>query len=119
MDTVSEINFGYSISFKDSTYNYGRAEFVLCPVARRGKIIDLYITTQQQEPSASWHLSLRGENYTSIWYSSYGKLEDAKIWMQVWCKEHKALSVKLYVPSGSSRLEITSIFGDTIHLSFY
>lgn len=44
-----ELTDGMCIGFKDRTDSYGRAEFILCPIYKRGKIVELFVYARQQK----------------------------------------------------------------------
>ena len=114
-----EIEFGKVIEFTDITRNLGRAEFQLCPVFYRGRMTDLYIDRWQQENGEWYHLNLKSYKIKGLWLSCYG-LDDhfPSVWQTTWCDMHKCHSLELYVPTGSSRLEVECSFGTQVHLSF-
>ena len=116
------IRIGESISYKDMDKDYGRAEFVVCPVFKRGIMRECYIYPKQQPEYFDKYFKIDLSEYgktQSIHSSGYPALEaDPKVWMMSWCKEHKCFNFELYVAKGTSRLEINYHFGDTLCLDF-
>ena len=115
------ISIGDSISYKYEDKNYGRAEFVVCPVFKRGIMRECYIYPMQQPEyfEKYFKIDLSGRKTRVISLSSHPPFEaDPRVWMMFWCKEHKCFSFELYVADNTARLEIDYHFGDTLCLDF-
>jgi len=94
------------IPFRESDPDYGRAEFVICPVYKRGKLKDMYIYPAQQRDVHTFYHAVFTSSPLDFSFSSYDDLDEPKIWIHFWCKEHKSASFRLYVPVGSQYFEV-------------
>ena len=112
------INFGDKIEYITRTQKYGEAEFILCPVFRRGKIKELYIFPLQQPDAKHFYKLVPGGKYQSIYFSAH-YTDDPRVWVTYWCKEHKCYSLEFYVPSEGDSFTVESNFGDTITLNWH
>lgn len=119
--TLKVIKFGQPITFVSTTHDYGRAEFVICPVFRRGIMRELYIDPRQQpQYFKEWfQIDLDGIPANQMHFSGYPKENDPEIWRSFWCKEHKCFSIELYVSASSHYFEVQPHFGDTVDLEFH
>lgn len=90
---------GDKIPFEWITQKYGRAEFTFCLKYNRGKLKEVFITPQQQPNVKEWFvLPFHRDDFMA---KSTIELDDPKIWLHFWCKEHKAPAFNLYVPKDS------------------
>lgn len=112
-----ELNDGDRVYYKayDDTPgggNLGHAEFVICPVYKRGKLKEVFIYPQQQHNiKYYYHYKLPYTPYA--WgVDSYNSDDPVNIWMWFWCKEHKCMSLELYVPKYANyfSVEMLSFF---------
>ena len=96
------------IPFEAMHKSYGRAEFVICPVLKRGKIVQVSIFPRQQERKDYfvWEGKVEG-----LGFSGYEGLDAPKIWRTFYCKEHNCNSIELYVPNDAKYLWITVSLG--------
>ena len=84
--------------------NIGHAEFQVCIKFKQGKVSEFWVyPRQQRNVDTYWHYVGGNIDFT---ISSYERLEDAKVWMIHYCKEHEATSFNLYVPKDSKYLRI-------------
>lgn len=115
-----EINLDSQISYKDMHQSYGRAEFEFCPVIKNGKITDLFIVPRQQErEEKGWHLDLSKLRCSCINFVSWIQYhENPNIWNEYWCKIHKALTHRIYVPKNTQIIEFDYHFGDSLSVRF-
>jgi hypothetical protein len=97
-------DWNHRIFFDWKHPNYGRAEFVICPQFKYGRIKRVYLTTKQQEPHRGWVFPEINSDSYSI--SSWVGLEKPKVWLTFWCKEHKTPTTYFYVPPNSEFLDI-------------
>lgn len=105
-----EITFPYSIPFFDidpepSGKRLGRAGFQLCM-----KGIQFWLNRRQQPKSWEedrWHGFFRKGTCFSI-SSPSNSSHPHNVWMVGWCKEHMTASICIYVPDGTSILELDS-----------
>lgn len=111
------IKDGDTLPFIAMTKHLGRAEFRLCPQWKRGKLIRLSIYPVQQE-DRSYYYEWEGEGKRKLFIQSYSGLDDPKVWMHTWCKDHKCHSMELYVPSGSTCI-IFKEYSDNISVGFH
>ena len=121
MDKLKErlVGLGEDIHYIEKTTNYGHAEFELCPVFKHGYLRELYIYPRQQENiDAYYRLEIDGF-VTSIGFSCYGgNHTEPRFWHNVWCKEHKCLCLRFYVPLGYKSFKVNDHFGDNISLEW-
>lgn len=108
---ISEWN--YRIYFDWIHQNYGRAEFVVCPKFKRGRIYQVFLTTKQQVPIRGWIFKA---NSNSLSISSYTELDTPKVWIHGWCKDHKTQYTAFYSPSNAEFLDVQIL--STFHLTF-
>lgn len=110
MNKLTEVilNNGDVVSFVPLTTKYGLAEFEICPVVKRGKLTDIYITPAQQ-PMAEhfYHIIV---NYNP-WSWSVGSwmhkgMEAPRVWNMYWCKTHKCQCFRVYVPRNSTKFSV-------------
>jgi hypothetical protein len=94
-----------TMRFKDVTKEYGRAEFVICLAYRRGVIDVIHISSAQSVPEQYFSVKLRYKK-DSLMISSYDGLDDAKVWLTGYCKEHKTTFMRLYVPVRSGKVTV-------------
>ena len=113
-----EVTIPFTLPYEWNTSKYGRAEFQLCAVFKRGKFTDLYIDRRQQVLTSWYHLEVDSSRATGLWFSSYiPGSHFPYVWQTTWCKEHRCHSLELYVPDNSRVLEVTYGVGK-VHLSF-
>lgn len=98
-----------SISFEWRSDNYGRAEFAVCPIFKYGKMVEVHIYPKQQ-PNAKHYYVWKG-NAEGLYFQGYEGLENPKIWITSWCKEHKCHSFTMYVPTDSKFMWINFSLG--------
>jgi len=100
------------IFYKWKDKDYGRTEFTICPIWKRGRLCKLYIYPQQQR-DIDYFYSVEVSNCESInpiaW--THRGMENPWVWMYLWCKDHKCMSLRLYVPPNSSKLTIRQLSG--------
>lgn len=90
------------IPFEWLSTDYGRAEFTICPVFRRGKLVKCVIYPRQQ-PKADKFFVWEGQA-SGLNFQGYQGLDSPNIWRTFWCKEHGCHSIELYVPTDSKIL---------------
>ena len=117
---IKEIQLGDRIGYVPSTPNYGRAEFVICPVFKRGYLIELYVFPKQQETTTWCYKLTLPHGITVIGFACYGK-ENIKVWTSGWCKEHKCYSLEFYVPADDAcrSIKFATHFGNNLALEFH
>lgn len=100
---VRELKNGDVVLFTLMDKKYGRAEFIFCPVWKRRKVVECWITPAQQ-PAARERYLVRSVHSTGFSIESWTHmaLSDPKIWRSVWCRDHKAASLFVYPPDNSN-----------------
>jgi len=118
--TEKIIKFGDEIKYVPRTHDYGRAEFTICPVFKRGIIRELYIYPRQQPDAKHFYKLVPMGKYRIIDFTYYGgDFNDCcRIWQTWWCKEHKCFSLEFYVPNEGDSFKVNCHFGDTISLEW-
>ena len=113
------ISIGDTIEYIPATPNYGRAEFQICPVFRRGYLRECYIYHLQQENITQYHkLIVPDDLKINVIYFSCFPPDNVKIWQTFWCKEHKSHSLELYVPDNRHSFTIETHFGNTLSFNW-
>src|ERR1700730_7741227 len=98
---IIELNGEQEFEFNYMHKDYGRAEFEICAIFKRRKIVELFIYPRQQDVNYYYHYKPENPYSISISYTGYQGLDQPKIWYQYWCKEHKTICTRLYVPNDS------------------
>lgn len=117
-----EITLDDVITYTWKTPMYGRAEFQLCPVFKRGRMTDLYIYRRQQpqEKEQAYHIDLSKDVHWKIaCFTIDAQLyfDNPHTWRNFWCKEHKTISFETYVPSNTNIIQFHA-FSDNIQIQF-
>ena len=101
---------GDKIKFVPCTDKYGRAEFVFCPIFKYGKLKKVYIYPVQQ-PDKECYYEVDCQDQVEFQISSWTHkgLEHPNIWMTMWCKEHKAVSYRVYFDKKCDVLEFDNM----------
>lgn len=110
------IKDGENISFVPMTKEYGRAEFCICPIYKRGKLRQMYITPQQQPDAKNNYLI---DDIHSDSFTVRGASYDSKyplIWIHGWCEEHKTQFFRLYVDENSKHFSVSKL--STLSIDF-
>ena len=114
--TRKPINDGDFMPFVGMTQRLGRAEFAICPQWKRGKLVKISIyPLQQEDRSYFYEWEGNGKRYFTI--QSYQNLDEPKIWMHSYCKEHKCQTMRVYVPNGGKYLWF-QVHSDNITIGF-
>jgi hypothetical protein len=106
---------GNFMPFVGMTKSLGRAEFQVCPQYKRGKLVRLYIYPLQQEDRSYYLWEGNGKRHFTI--QSYEGLDEPKIWMHSYCKEHKCHSMRMYVPD-DAKFILFQEYGDNACIGF-
>ena len=101
-----------TIKFDWKSEDYGRAEFILCPIWRRGKLRKVFLYPAQQ-PSAEFYYEIipKDHHWVGIFFGHFlneekDSLSQPDIWDSFWSKQHKCQAFRFHVPVGSKELEI-------------
>lgn len=91
---------GYNpvIRFKPMHDRYGHAEFEICPVFKYGKLKKIFVFRRQQETSECYEIEAQGQKEFQIMTWTHKGFDVPNIWMEFWCKEHKTICHRVYVP---------------------
>ncbi len=107
------LNDGDRVDFTPSSRNYGVAEFTCCPVFKYGKLREFYIYPRQQENVKYYYKVEFNGRYTprdfSIMSWTHKGIDEPRIWIHNWCKEHKCASFSFYVPRNSNNFKIEKL----------
>lgn len=98
-----ELKDGDKIPFVATDSRYGRAEFVICPIWKRNRLVKVFITTAQQENARQFVVDC---NSDSLSIRSWGGVKDPRMWLNGKCKEHKTYYLKVYVPEDANYLQV-------------
>lgn len=97
------------------TKQYGHAEFIICPIIKRGKMKKVMMYPVQQPEAKHYYEVTHPDGWSGIDFGTYLKnnnqLEKPWVWNTHYCKEHKSHSFRLYVPRESTGFFITSGLG--------
>jgi hypothetical protein len=117
---LTTIELGQAIPFTCRDDKYGRAEFIVCPVFKRGIMRELYIDPKQQpQYFEEWFkVDLVDIRIKTLSLSGYLLGRDPRVWHSFWCKTHKCFSLELYVANDTSSLTVVTHFGDNVTLEF-
>ena len=86
--------------------DYGRAEFSLCPIYKYGKLKKIHIYPLQQKNIDCFYTYIVS-NYCISWSLTawtHKGIDEPRTWIYRWCKEHKCLSMRVYVPNYTSKI---------------
>jgi hypothetical protein len=85
----------------------GTAEFAFCPQWNRGKLKAVHITPMQQR-EVSETFVVEGGFSDSFAVSSWTHkgIDAPRPWIWFWCKEHRCMGMRVYVPRNSSRFSV-------------
>lgn len=117
--SVVEIKSTDVIKYRYNHKRFGRAEFILCPVFKRGYMQKLFIYRKQQGESGAFVLDVAkvcprvSQFMVETWTH---KTEAPRIWKNFWCKEHKCISFEVYVPPLTRKMVFNFHFGDTLSI---
>ena len=107
---------GDVVEFVPITHDFGRAEFMCCPVYKYGKLKEFYIYHAQQENVEYYYKVIFSTPPLDFSITSYGCEADPKIWIHFWCKEHKSNSFRFYVPRDSHKFRISKLSNFSVQL---
>lgn len=119
----------YEQPFEWLTKEYGRAEFILCPIIKEDKIIEVHMYPIQQPDAKNYFVIKNDEGWKGIHFGCLliegkptfstvilrkpkDRIEQPVVWKTHFCKDHKTHSFRLYVPRESKSFFITSGLGD-------
>jgi len=96
-------DYSPKISFKDVHKDYGRAEFEIRPIFKYGKLKEFLIYPKQQETNVFYYV-IEAQNQREFQISSWTHkgFANPNIWLEFWCKEHKTICHRVYVPKDTN-----------------
>jgi hypothetical protein len=99
---------GEVVPFTASTPRYGNAEFIICAPYRRGILRELFIyPAQQPDAKQYFYVPLTYKPlHWSIHSWTHKGIEEPRIWMHFWCKEHIAGAMRLYAPRQAKNFSV-------------
>ena len=103
------------IPFTWLTQEYGKAEFVFCPVVRNNKIRRVLIYPKQQPGAKEYFIITNEDGWEGIDFGVLlvnSQLSHPIIWKTYFCKKHKSYSIQMYVPKNSKAFFITTGLGN-------
>jgi hypothetical protein len=104
------------IPFEVATKEWGRIEFIICTLYRRGKLNGFWVYPKQSNIIEAWHFPYTYHN--DFGNSSYDNLDAGRAWLFWWCKEHKCPSMSIYAPNNAKYLKIDG-YGIEFHIRYY
>lgn len=103
------------IPFTWKTDKCGHAEFVVCPIVKRGKIREVYVYPSQQPKAEDYFVFKADWGLEGIHFGTHlktdGKISQPIVWKTHFCKEHKSHSFNMYVPVESKAFFLTTGLG--------
>ncbi len=108
IEHVTSVPISIPFEWRDKTpggQNLGRAEFQVCVIYKRGKVARYFVYAAQQKNVTKFFQFIGVYDDFSI--DSYDDLEDAKVWLAAWCKEHKTQTLSIYVPPEAKFLNLS------------
>lgn len=101
------------ITFEWKTENLGVAEFSICPVFKRGRLVEVWIDPCQQENKTLYRLQCNADCFE---IGNYSTIEKPPAWIYQYCTVHKTVNMRVYVPKKSTHLTVW--LGSTVELMF-
>lgn len=82
----------------------GTAEFSFCPQWHRGKIKAVHICPlQQRDQTERWRIDSGYATGFSVQSWTNRGVDIPRPWIWFWCKEHRCMGMRVYVPRNSSQ----------------
>jgi hypothetical protein len=110
---IVEITDDQRIYFEPGSERFGHAEFLFCPVWRRGTVRELFITRLQQERHGEMfhvaHPDPKGASEFQVSSWRHEGMEPPNVWLMLWCAEHKTMALEVYVPVDAHSLRVESM----------
>lgn len=115
-----EIKVTDEIDYILKTENWGRCEFEICPVFKRGYLREVFFVRKQQKNEECYRLEIDKDIKVNVFHidSWNHKTEHPKIWREFWCKNHKTISHDVYPPDMTSKIVFAYNFGNTLMMRF-
>ena len=106
--------FPFQLLHKD----YGRAEFVICPVFKNGKLVELFCEPQQQETDFYYHIKDINYETFSVQSWEYKGYDVPKIWIHGWCDTHKTQFMRVYPPNDTDMIQFDMMAFSSMDIRF-
>jgi hypothetical protein len=109
MGKLVELRSGDVVEFVPLTANWGLAEFQICAPVLRGRITDVFIYPLQQATTGKIYWRIKPTSSTDTLFVNawtHKGMDAPRIWNHRWCREHKCLSMAVYVPPQAHRFEV-------------
>lgn len=106
---------GDVVKFEPRTARYGSAEFIICVTLQRGVPKCFHVEPAQQPAATHCYeipLLYRPTSWSiSAW--THKGIDEPRIWVHWWCKEHKGPAMRVYAPRQSHQFTVSmlSTFG--------
>jgi hypothetical protein len=101
---------GDKVPFVAYTTRYGLAEFVFCLKYIRSKLKHIYIYPAQQENVINcFQVDVNYAESVNITSFTHKGMDDPKIWLQFWCKEHDCPAMRVYVPKQATHFHVSKL----------
>lgn len=104
--------------FEWRTKEYGRAEFILCPIIKRSKIREIHLYPIQQPNAKHYYVIKNSYGWEGVHFGTLLVQEDGKdkveqptVWSTHFCKRHKTHSFEFYVPRGAKSFSVGNGLG--------
>lgn len=113
--TEKVLRHGDRVAFTPFTENYGTAEFLFCAIWKRGRLVVLYIHPLQQPDTAQHYYRVNANSY-GLSVPSWSRYEPSPDLVGMWCKEHKCMCFRVYVPRESHSFTVSTL--STLSVNF-
>lgn len=112
---IVKLKDGDVIKYKDIDEKYGKMEFVFCPIFKYGKLKQMLIYPQQPIDNVHYYeIECYKQQDFNIMSWTHQGFEHPWTWMHFYCKEHKCLAIRTYVPIGTDTLKINNMSSLTL-----
>ncbi|MEK0338014.1 MAG: hypothetical protein QQN41_11330 [Nitrosopumilus sp.] len=117
---IIKLKFGNGKKYGEKGYNpiikfdpihkrYGRAEFDICPIFKYGKLKKIFVFRRQQETDECYEIEAQDQKEFQINTWTHKGFDNPNIWMNFWCKDHKTICFRVYVPPRTNIIEFDSL----------
>lgn len=109
--TEKVLQDGDVVEFEGFSKRYGCAEMIVCAKYERGKLKHLFLHPRQQEnPKNKYRIDgYKGMLDWSIGAWTHKGMEESRIWIHFWCKEHKAPAFRVYAGRTAKRFAVSKL----------
>jgi hypothetical protein len=118
-DKTKVLKIGNKIRFVRNDPMWGVAEFVFCPIFKRGKMKEMHIYRKQQEKKEHFVIDLKKYKVSEFEIASWThKTDHPRVWRNSWCDEHKTIAFEVYPPVGTDIIRTSVYFGTDLEIMF-